>query len=95
MKSPHDVHISLAPDEKYEPGVNEDDVYEFVVGGWANTKSVIRRGNQGRELATAPVSHPVLTFNLELVLLIPDTIYRLLTLYQLRNTEVSGFTQHW
>ena len=59
MKSPHDVHLSLAPDEKYEPGVNEDDVYEFVVGGWANTKSVIRRGNQGRELATAPVSHPV------------------------------------
>ena len=58
MKSPHDVHISLAPDEKYEPGVKEDDVYEFVVGGWANTKSVIRRGNQGRELATAPVSHP-------------------------------------
>ena len=55
MKSPHDVHVSLAP----EPGVNEDDVYEFVVGGWTNTKSVIRRGHQGRELATASVSHPV------------------------------------
>ena len=55
VKSPHDVHLALAPDEKYEPGVNKEDVYEFVVGGWANTKSFIRRGNQGRELATAEV----------------------------------------
>ena len=57
MKSPHDVHLALAPDEKYEPGVNKEDVYEVVVGGWANTKSVIRRGNQGRELATAEVMY--------------------------------------
>lgn len=58
MKSPPDVHLALAPDEKYEEGVNEEDVYEFVVGGWANTKSVIRRGNQGRELANAEVKLP-------------------------------------
>ena len=55
MKSPHDVHLALAPDEKYEEGVNEDDVYEFVIGGWGNQKSVIRRGNQGKELANAEV----------------------------------------
>ena len=34
VKSPNDVHIALAPDQKYEDGVNEDDVYEFVIGGW-------------------------------------------------------------
>ena len=55
VKSAHDVHLALAPDEKYEDGVNEDDVYEFVIGGWGNQKSVIRRGNQGKELATAEV----------------------------------------
>jgi len=53
VKSSDNVHLAIAPDEKYEDGVNEDDVYEFVIGGWGNQKSVIRRGNQGKELATA------------------------------------------
>ena len=55
VKSSDNVHLAIAPDEKYEDGVNEDDVYEFVIGGWGNQKSVIRRGNQGKELATAEV----------------------------------------
>ena len=49
----HDVHVVLSPDDVYEEGVEEKDLYEIVIGGWGNSKSVIRRGHQGDELDSA------------------------------------------
>lgn len=43
-----DVHIVLST----QPG-GGGDKYEIVVGGWGNTRTVIRRGVQGPELAAA------------------------------------------
>jgi hypothetical protein len=45
-----DVHVALSPDVG-----NADGMYEIVIGGWKNTRSVIRRGAQGVEIANAPV----------------------------------------
>ncbi|KAJ8041524.1 C3 and PZP-like alpha-2-macroglobulin domain-containing protein 8 [Holothuria leucospilota] len=39
-KANNDVHIALSPSE------NSSDLYEIVIGGWKNTKSVIRRCKQ-------------------------------------------------
>ena len=42
MRACHDVHVNLSP--------NEGQVkYEIVLGGWSNTRSIIRTG--GAELA--------------------------------------------
>lgn len=43
-----DLKVALATN----PHVTSDNVYEITVGGWANTKSVIRRGLFGSEVAS-------------------------------------------
>ena len=48
----NDAHISFMP-KKME---RSDDAWEVVIGGWGNSKSVIRAGTQGRELASYPGS---------------------------------------
>ena len=54
MKVSHDVHMVLAPDVSAMDG-DRSDVYEFVIGGWGNTQSVIRRGIMKKTLAKAKV----------------------------------------
>ena len=51
----HDIHLALAPDDEHEEGTNRQDVYEVVLGGWGNSASAIRRGNQGRDLVHVEV----------------------------------------
>ena len=51
----HDIHLALAPDDEHEEGTNRPDVYEVVLGGWGNSESAIRRGNQGRDLVHVEV----------------------------------------
>ncbi|KAG0555308.1 hypothetical protein KC19_12G159400 [Ceratodon purpureus] len=46
----NDVHVAISMyPESFDP------MYEIVVGGWANTTSVIRRRSQGPILCTVPV----------------------------------------
>ncbi|KAG0613346.1 hypothetical protein M758_6G096100 [Ceratodon purpureus] len=45
-----DVHIAISSKPR-----EMDPMYEIVVGGWSNTKSVIRRRSQGPNLCTAEV----------------------------------------
>ena len=52
VKSPHDVHVVLSP-KVYEGEERQKDLIEIVIGGWGNSESVIRRGNQGQELGNA------------------------------------------
>jgi len=42
-----DVHVALMCGEK----ARTEDAYEIVLGGWGNTRSVIRKGTQGEPLA--------------------------------------------
>ena len=51
----HDIHLALAPDDEHEEGTNRPDVYEVVLGGWGNSASAIRKGNQGRDLVHVEV----------------------------------------
>lgn len=45
-----DVHVAISPlPESMNP------MYEFVIGGWGNTTSVVRRGSQGDNLCKVPV----------------------------------------
>ena len=53
----HDIHLALAPDDEHEEGTNRPDVYEVVLGGWGNSESAIRRGNQGRDLVHVKVGN--------------------------------------
>ncbi|XP_033105774.1 uncharacterized protein LOC117108037 [Anneissia japonica] len=46
VKARNDVHIALSPENN-----DVDEEYEIVIGGWRNTKSVIRRSRQGDNLA--------------------------------------------
>ena len=39
IKACHDAHILLAKTR----GKNDSDIYEFVIGGWHNSRSVIRK----------------------------------------------------
>ena len=43
IQSCSDAHIGLSE----IPGLSSLNMYEIVIGGWSNTKSVIRRGRQG------------------------------------------------
>jgi hypothetical protein len=43
----NDIHIALSPASQ-----TSDPMYEIVLGGWANTKSVIRRASQGPDLVS-------------------------------------------
>ena len=52
VKSYHDVHIALAP-VLYQGEDWQKDLIEVVIGGYGNTLSFIRRGNQGTELCKA------------------------------------------
>jgi len=46
----NDVHVAISPQSQ---SVNP--MYEFVIGGWSNTESVVRRKSQGPKLCTVPV----------------------------------------
>ncbi|XP_072033346.1 uncharacterized protein [Amphiura filiformis] len=48
-KAKNDVHIALSP-----KNAAKKEMYEIVIGGWSNSKSVIRRRKQGRPV----VEHP-------------------------------------
>jgi len=51
-KTPHDLHVSLAPtDGDGDLSHPRMDVYEIVIGALGNTLSVIRRGMQGKSLS--------------------------------------------
>ena len=41
------AHIALAPSTTSLHHQLRGDVYEIVIGGWGNTRSVIRKGQQG------------------------------------------------
>jgi len=46
----NDVHVAISPQlQSLSP------MYEFVIGGWSNTKSAVRRESQGSNLCTVPV----------------------------------------
>jgi len=47
VRGSNDAHIAFMPTKMQR----SDDAWEVVIGGWGNTKSVIRAGTQGRELA--------------------------------------------
>jgi hypothetical protein len=60
-KIPHDLHVFLNR-TNYQFG-QQDQVttgYEFVIGGWNNTQSVIRKGSQGTQLIAnkATIANP-------------------------------------
>jgi len=55
VQGTNDVHIALMTSETERSA----DAWEVVVGGWANTRSVIRMGTQGRELASVADANSV------------------------------------
>lgn len=46
-KGSNDVHVAISPEPR-----SMDPMYEIVIGGWRNTRSVIRRRSQGPALCT-------------------------------------------
>ena len=50
-KANNDVHIALSPSE------SSSDLYEIVIGGWGNTRSVIRRCKQCEAHTTVETDH--------------------------------------
>ncbi|CAH1266418.1 CPAMD8 [Branchiostoma lanceolatum] len=47
VQANNDVHVALSPQAQHQSAM-----YEIVIGGWANTQSVIRRTPQGKHHAT-------------------------------------------
>jgi len=50
-----DVKLALSTN----PFITTDNVYEIIIGGWVNTKSVIRRGLFGTQLAESNITNLV------------------------------------
>ncbi|XP_078573406.1 uncharacterized protein LOC144860153 [Branchiostoma floridae x Branchiostoma japonicum] len=46
VQANHDVHVALSSQNQ-----DLDDMYEIVIGGWGNSKSMIRRSKQGHDHA--------------------------------------------
>ena len=46
----HDIHIALAA-----PDIRKDTFYEIIIGGWKNTKSVLRKKKQGPAVVTSKI----------------------------------------
>jgi hypothetical protein len=46
-KASNDIHVALS-----DAAQTKDPMYEIVIGGWGNSRSVIRRKSQGPELAS-------------------------------------------